>query len=397
MADRNAALFTRDAGDAKTSWLRSGSLRRGTLAELASSGADAHVWLVDSRLLQLAEVELPEAGRRVQAQALPYALEDQLLTPVDELSFASCRLSPTRLACAVFGTAMLETALAELTVAGLRVVEAVPDVLCVPWQESSWTLLFDGEDAWLRTGPYAGQRFAAEQWPAFVGQALVGVAGEQHVRVFGCEETLPARIGAAFPALVLDAQSRQRELLPVFAEGYAQGLTLDLLGALPHRGQSGGSPRRWWWAIAALLAGTAVGHASFMAWHTAMLDTDLRVARAQTLETFQALFPRITRVEDIRVQAAQALAELEAGADRGAPFLELLATAASALPADAAPSFESVGYSEGSLEIRVGARDMTALERYQQALAGAHLPVQLVSVETREDGAVGLIRIGSQR
>ena len=117
--------------------------------------------------------------------------------------------------------------------------------------------------------------------------------------------------------------------------------------------------------------------------------------RAATRATFGELFPRITRVEDVRVQALQALAELDAG--RGAtPFLDTLASAAAALPPDASPRLEHVAYGNGALEMRVVASDMPALENYQRALAEARLPVQLVSVESRAGGAVGLLRIGGQ-
>ncbi len=397
MADRNAALFFHDATRGRASWLSGGALRGGTLAELAAAGADAHVWLVDSRLLQLAEAELPEASRRVQTQALPFVFEDQLLTPLEELSFAAHRVSPTRFACAIFTTKVLEAALDELAAAGITVAQAIPDVLCVPWQESTWTLLFDGPDAWLRTGPYAGSRFARDQWPAFIGQSLTDVAGEQHVRVFGADPALLDALAAAMPVLAVDAQPPGRETLEYFADGYHQGLTIDLLQALPRRVQAGhGRAHRWWLATAALIASAAIGHAAFMGWHTAALSEQLASTQAQTLETFHVLFPQITRVEDVRVQAMQALAELDAQQAGGAPFLELLAAAAGALPGDAAPRFESVAYGDGALELRVGARDMAALERYQQALAGAGQPVQLMSVETRDDGAVGLLRIGER-
>ena len=399
MADR-AVLFAWDADTGEAEWLRGAELRRGTLAELAACGADAWVWLLDARLVQLAVAELPLANRRVQAQALPYVLEEQVLTPVDELGFASHRLSPTRQACAIFNLSALDSRLDTLAAAGIPVNQCVPDVLCLPWLESTWTLLFAGEAAWLRTGPYAGQRFAASQWQAFVEQALLTVAGEQHVRVFGADEGLLAQMAAACPALRVDAQTGSRPPLLQFADGYAQGHVIDLLPALPHRQQrDSGRRQRWWWASAALLLVAALAHAGFMAWHVSTLERQLAAAQTQTLDTFRAMFPHITRVEDVRVQAAQALAEAAASQSQAAPFLDLFATAGQGLVASPADGLqlESASYGNGALELRVRANDMSSLERYQQALSSGALPVQLLSVETRDDKAVGLLRVGQVR
>lgn len=390
-------FFTVDAGRAR--WRRGAIKQEGSLRDLAACGAERWVWLVDARRVQLAEVELPAASRREQAQALPYALEDQLLTSLDALSFASLRLTRTRHACAVTETAAIEAELIELTDAGIRVSHAIPDVLCVPWQESTWTLLFAGDEAWLRTGPYAGHRFPSAQWRPFVEQSLLTQSGDQRLRVWGAGDALLAEIAAASPALAVEGiTGASRDVLELLAEGYASGTALDLLPALPRRlAASDSRQQRWWLATAAVVMVTALAHAGFMAVHTGRLERALGAAQAQTLSTFQAMFPAIKRVQDVRVQATQALAERASAQRTQTPFLELLSVAGQPLTAvaDGSLQLETLAYSNGALELRVRARDMTALEGYQQSLAGAQLPVTVLSVETRDDKAIGLLRIGA--
>lgn len=401
MAER-AALFMLSADGTRASWRVGGQSHTGPLSALTACGASAYVWLVDSRCVQLTEAELPPGNRRVQAQALPYALEDQILTPVDELGFATHRLSATHLACAVFATEPVERQLDALTAAGLAVVQCVPDVLCTPWQASTWTLVFDGDDAWLRTGPYAGLRCAGPQWRAFVEQALVGIDGEQHVRVHGADDARLAALAAVSPALVVDAVTRGpgTDMPALFAEGHAQGHLIDLLAALPQRRAAGaGASRRWWWATAAVVLIAALAHAAFMQWHVGTLERRWASEQANTEGLFRTMFPTVTRIEDVRVQATQALADAAENAAQGPPFLDLLAAVGQQLAAQGANdlSFESVNYGNGALELRVLAKDMAALERYQQALAAAALPVQLLSVENRDARAVGLLRVGQSR
>lgn len=398
MAER-AALFVFDAERGVAAWRSGGRSATGTLAELAACGAETFVWLIDGRRVLLAEADLPPGQRRVQEQALPYALEDQILTPLDELGFATQRVSPTRLAAAVFDSGELEARLDVLEAAGLRVAQCVPDVLCVPWQASSWTLLVAGTDAWLRTGPYAGVRFELVQWPAFVGQALAEVDGEIHLRVFGGDEALLAALRAHSPVLTVDAAARAGaiDLPAIFAEGHAQGHAIDLLDALPRRRQArAGGTRRWWQASAALLLLTAVGHAGFLQWHVSALEREANAQRARTEALFREMFPQVTRIEDVRAQATQLLAEAAAAGSQGAPFLALFAAAGQGAAQQAADGlvFESASYGNGALELRVRAADMAALERYQQGLSAAALPVALLSVEKRDAAAVGLLRVG---
>jgi type II secretory pathway component PulL len=108
------------------------------------------------------------------------------------------------------------------------------------------------------------------------------------------------------------------------------------------------------------------------------------------------LFPRITRVVDVRAQATQALAELTASAGQGGDFLDLLAKAGEPLlaPATDQLSLASISFERGALELRVRAPDMPSIERYQQRLAQTALPVTTLSVEKRDDGAEASVRIG---
>lgn len=397
MSDQGTAFFQWDPQTHRARWCRDRRLQEGGLDALATCGAESFVWLVDARDLTIAEVELPAASARAQAQALPFVLEEQLLVAVEQLGFATRRLSPTRLACAVFDSRTLQERLDLLAAAGIEVERAVPDALSTPWEDSGWTLLVDDTQAFLRTGRHVGCRFPLAQWQAFVGQALA-TAGDTdglRLRVIGGSDEVVAELGAAFPALIVANELERRRRLRVLADGARAGASIDLLDGLPGRRRAvAGDVRRWWYAAAAVLAGIAVLHSAFLAWHVRTLDERLAVARDATLVTFGELFPQVTRVEDVRVQAMQALAELEAGRSAGAPFLDALAQAAAAVPPEALPRFEHVGYGNGALELRVVARDMTALEQYQQALADARLAVQLMSVESRDGGAVGLLRLG---
>jgi general secretion pathway protein L len=399
MSEQREAVFQWDPVSGSAAWVQGKRLQHGELEALAACGADEFIWLVDAREVSMVEVELPAANRRAQIQALPFAMEDQLLSPVEQLSFAFRRLSPTRLACAVFDGGVLQKRLAALAAVGIEVTHAVPDVLCVPWQEDAWTLLVDDTTAFLRTERHAGYRFPLSQWPAFVGQASSALDDQsgrrQKLRLIGGSETLAAQLAAAEPLLLVSHENERRRRLRVLAGGFIPGTTLDLLEALPGRRRAAaGSARRWWLATAAVLAGAAVAHSAFLGWHVRTLEERVTAERAETLATFQELFPLVTRVEDVRVQAMQALAELDATRSAGPQFLDALAQAAAGMPADAGMRLEHIGYGNGALELRVVAPDMSVLERYQQSLADARLPVQLVSVEARESKAVGLLRIG---
>ncbi len=148
-----------------------GSLFQGELKEAAQYAVGARVTvLAPARDVLMARVNLPAMKRQRLARAVPFALEEQLADDVDELHVAvGDRDAHGWVSNAVVSRARIEAWLDQLKQAGLHPDVVSTELAGVPWQADaepdggeSWTLLVNGQEALLRTGPQAGLAFDAD-------------------------------------------------------------------------------------------------------------------------------------------------------------------------------------------------------------------------------------------
>lgn len=137
----------------------------GTIPVAVRDRAVTEVWTPPHETL-LAEARLPTQGRARVAQALPYALEEQLLGEPEQFQFAYREIAEGRFVAAVTGKAQLAAWQALLADAGL-----VADVLCpanlrLPWAAGEWSIAFVEGEVWVRSGVVAGlSSFGAGRLP----------------------------------------------------------------------------------------------------------------------------------------------------------------------------------------------------------------------------------------
>ncbi|MHB8536219.1 MAG: type II secretion system protein GspL, partial [Sulfuricaulis sp.] len=114
-----------------------------------------HVWTPPSDTL-LTHATLPTRARAKIQQALPFALEDQLIGEPDQLHFAYRALEDNRLAVAVTARTRLQTWISQLTAAGLRPASFCPAELMLPLTAGAWSVAFHDDELWVRTGIGSG-------------------------------------------------------------------------------------------------------------------------------------------------------------------------------------------------------------------------------------------------
>lgn len=101
-------------------------------------------------------IELPKTSERNCRKALPYLLENQLLTNPDNLHSVVKRLDKKQ--CRVVGMDkdLLMSYVEQLQAKEYRLLAVVPDYLALPLYESRWTIYITGTEAIVRTGIESG-------------------------------------------------------------------------------------------------------------------------------------------------------------------------------------------------------------------------------------------------
>jgi len=113
------------------------------------------VWTPPSDSL-LTQVTLPTRSRAKIQQALPFALEEQIIGEPEQVHFSYRIQEDSSLAVAVTSRERMQSWLSQLTAAGLRPTGLCPAILALPLEAGSWSIAFHENDIWVRTGLSSG-------------------------------------------------------------------------------------------------------------------------------------------------------------------------------------------------------------------------------------------------
>lgn len=140
-------------------WLRfnertpAGQARQGELTEILTEAASSRLVLIlPAASVVLHKVSIVAKSRSQIAAALPYALEDELASDIEQMHFAYRSLdkqSDNQLV-AVVDRDLMQRLHALITQHQFESVLLLPQILLVPWQADSWALFVQREQALLR-------------------------------------------------------------------------------------------------------------------------------------------------------------------------------------------------------------------------------------------------------
>lgn len=364
--DRLELWLPRDwpRADSELRWRRTdarGAVLQGAQRGLEglASADEVIVWTPAAETLLL-RARLPTRSAAKIAQALPFALEDQLIDSPEKLHFAFVQEADGALAVAVTRRERMEGWLAALAAAGLAPTRLAPVTLSLPLADRAWTLAFSDGEMVLRCGLHAGFGGPREsQPPGWLHTALAEARAES---------SAPERILLLDPPGDLDAAAWRDALgLPLDALSPSgapvPAAPLDLLQQrYTQRGRGTAALQRAYLPAAALFAAGLA--------FTLLLDavewgrTAYRVRAAE--EEMRALlvksFPDTRVIVDPAEQMRRGLEDLGAKSGAASPgdMLYLLARASPAFEREARLRVQAIEYSDKTLSVRLAATQSDA-------------------------------------
>jgi general secretion pathway protein L len=351
------------AEDSELRWRRvapTGAVREGSQRGLEglAPAEDIIVWTPAAETLLL-RARLPTRSTAKIVQALPYALEEQLIEPPESLHFAFAHEADGALAVAVTRRERMESWLAALAAAGLAPTRLAPVTLSLPLADRAWTLSFVDGEIVLRSGIRAGLGGPAEpRPPAWLHAALAEVRSES-----GAPERI---LLVDAPADLNSAAWREGLGLPLEpmrpGEAAVPEAPLDLL-------QQHYAPRarmvalkRAYVPAAALLAAWLLATLAFDAIEWARLSRSAGAAEEEMRTLLMKSFPETRAILDPAEQMRRGLEDLSARSGVAAPgdMLSLLARAAPAIERESRLRVQGVEYADRALTIRLVASEADA-------------------------------------
>lgn len=378
-------------------WLAAdGTLAHGDLGAAADAAQQRDVVvLVPAESILLTAVTLPpirQAGRRLNAAK--YALEEQLAARVETLHFTLAGKNTARgesTPIAVTDLERLRALMRTLADTGLNVTRVMPDALALPEPEpGQWQLYTLGPRILARTGTTSG--FACEQ-PLW--SALETGAQQQATHIVVQTDSGDSAVALAQTAQPADTRI---ECLPIqTANALIATLLVNATEHVPlNLCQGEFAPRsdwqRWWQPFkttAALAAIWLILLLGTRAVATYQLHNRIDALQQRSLAAFNAAFPYVQNINNLRVQARQEIAALRRGGG-GSGVYTLLQATAQVTSATPGISVETLQYREGELTLSLKGDSVQALEALKSGFK--QQPQVQLEVE-RADAAAGGVRI----
>ena len=394
MPDR---LFIRIDANARCTWLRhagdgrapgasqAGTPPAGVLAQVAEI-----VVLVPAEDVLLIDAKVGARNRAQLLQAIPFAVEENLLGAVEDQHFAASVASGDAVGVAIVAKARLREWTEQLAAAGVRADVLVPESLALPMSADAASALVDGPRVLARFAPWSAFACPVGDFPAWLAQS----------RAAGMQRTLDvhALAGATLPPLD-DARVATQPALPDALAFLARHLgtpSLNLLSgefASGHR-QAGGT--RWWRRAAALAAALIVLACVQRGAEVAQLSGGVERAEADMAASLERAFPDLSAVERERAPETVMRARLERlrGGSEATGVLRMLGRIAPILGTTTRVQMRGLEYRADNLEINLRAPDVQTLDNIREQIAAVPgLTSELTATNPVENATDGRIRI----
>jgi general secretion pathway protein L len=360
-------------------------VEQGTLESAAEVSRQRKViFLIPSEDLLLTEVSLQTRNRQQLAKAIPYRLEEELADDVENLHFAlGVRQDNGSHPVAVIARQTLDRWLKALQAVDLSPKSMIPELLCLPFEETRWSLMIEDNRVLMRNASYRGFSVEAENLETIIN--LMRDPTEEHslpkITVYRCDQNaqnpLPLNLPvekeqyADAPLMLMADNLDVRNNINLLQGGYKQ--SDDAIQLLRP------------WRLAAALAGAwlilQIATTSMDLWR---LNRESHELQSSIEQVFRKTFPEAQRVVNPRVQMEQSLKSLLAAqqGDDGGNFLSLVDAGGRAIQAFNGIAINTLDYRDDRLELALEASDLQSLEKIKQQLENEGLAASIESAET---------------
>lgn len=368
--------------------IASGELKDATqLSSLSERAASKLVdVLVPTANVTLTSVTLPEKGQSKAVKALPFMLEEALVTNVDDMHFVTGPRDGDELSVAAVSNEQMTLWLDWLAQANIKPRCLVPDCLALPLEECDWAAMEFGQETLLRTGVAQGQNFSAP-WLAF---ALPQLTSEREEGV-----SVAAYSDLALSDVELKHQPLEMPML-VLAKGVLQAPMNLLTGAFTPQKEYSKYLRLWRntavvFAVAFILALVNKGLNIYQA------EAQIASLQQQVQDVYKLVKPGSTlHANLVRKQLDGELRRLQGGGSSAAFFSTLRSLR---------PAFEQISElkpnslrfdaSRGELRMQVTAKSYAQIEEFKNLIPNT-LDVNTGAMNSSDDQVTGTLTVRSK-
>ncbi|MCE2573547.1 type II secretion system protein GspL [Motilimonas eburnea] len=375
------------------------------------AGGRPIITLLPASDVLLTQVEVPGKLTKQLQQALPYMIEEELATDVDNLHFSVLNCSQGVAHLAVVEKSKMDTWLDWLEAAQLKCRQVLPDVLALPANDAAWSAMQMGDDWLIKQGEYSGFSCDQSLLPFLLERWLTATDSEDEPKpkASASEEASDETATEAGPQVIYsytplpqdvpgDWQLQPPELpMQLMAQG-ALTSSLNLLTGeyQPQKEYS----KNWllWKKVGIAAAACLVLGVLSTVLSLQQLKQENEQLKQQIKQVYVSLFPNEQNIRDARIKAQlkRHLAKLE-NQTQGADLLGMLAKIQPAFKQ--IPSFKPVSLKyeakNAELRLQIKADTYADFEKFQ-SLLDASLEVKQGAMSNQGNKVTGTLTIRGQ-
>jgi general secretion pathway protein L len=346
----------------------------------------------------LTQADIPSKQRQRIIQAVPYALEDQLIDDIDNLHFAVGRLEPASglIAVAVLARTQMETYLQQLHTAGIMPTVLMPDILAVPKPDNGWGMWFFDNIVLVRTGLHTGFAIELHSLETILQMALHEARPPLQLTVFKGPQPIEALRDLQTLGIPILENTNDSGELAWLAQGLLTHSPLNLLQGDYRPIDKMTILWRPWRLTVALLTlwgGLILGEKWLVYQQLKQLNQNLNTTIEQI---YRDTFPQARKIVNPRVQMEQQLKTLRAqqtSTSQQENFLSLLTQLSTPFKQTAGLEVKRIDYQQGVFNIELLVPHWQALEQFKQSLATLGFSAKIQTATNRNNRIESRLRI----
>jgi general secretion pathway protein L len=348
------------------------------------------VVLVPAEQVLLVETRINARNSAQLQQAVPFAVEDQLLGSVEDQHFSVHSGSDDQVGVAVVAKAQMRAWLAQLASAGIRPDVLLPESMALPVGPDSATALVEKGRVVARLSAWSAMACASEDFPAWLAQVrAAGIDRVLDVHEFGPAEPLhlEGRIGSHDSGL---------DDPLAFLACHLRTPPVNLLSGEFASGHRQARGARWWRRAAALAAAVVVVAFVYRGLEVRQLSRSVDRLDAAMSDSLLKTFPDLGAAERSRAPQSVMRDRLERlrGGSESSGLLRLLGQIAPVLGRTTRTQVRGLEFRNGILEVGLRSPDVATLDSMREQFSAIPgLSAEVTASVPADTGVDGRIRI----
>jgi general secretion pathway protein L len=349
--------------------------------------------------LHMATVMIPARNRQKVLQAVPYAMEEDLIGDINQFHFAiPARINSEMIPVCAIDKNRLEDLLARFKEHHLSTQVIIADTLCLPCPPRQWNIIAEDQESTVQTSPYSGFTVDTEGLADYLNMAIQEAGDEAPIQLNIIDARSNGRDSLlqelASDTIELTHSPAQDGLLKLLAGHYREGSGINLLqGDYTPRKMASRSLKKWYPAAAVLAIILLIQAGNAITYYVSISrESDSLNQKISAL--FKQAMPDVKRMVDPKNQMQQRLQALQNNELAGnTGFLSNVGVFANSMQSIKTINLSGMSFRNGRLDIEMTIGDLQALENLKQLLTKEGMTVEIRSAAVQGDNVSARLRI----